>query len=509
MPRRTVLSAALALICAGLLAHACSHGTAGPGGGDAGPDSGPGTGPDAGSPDSGPADGGCKADTACGSNRWCEQSTGICRDAKPCPQGQGNCDYQFDPQAPDYCGGSRCYCDPLDKGCKPLHTPCTACATSAECGNDRLAYDYPADCVTDGGFADASVCIPRRDGYFGCPPGYQTPPSGNYCIPGGGHCGGQGACQTDADCDPHSPRPICDTAHQLCVGACGFDLLTGDSPACPSGQVCHLTPILAKLPPQDPNYGRGHCAVPCTSGTACGSGLVCAAEGIQHPVQRCRLPPPQCLDDVECPDSPATHSLGYCDKASHNCQTGCRTKDDCHGGYLCDNGTCVAETCLQAGGAVNGCDYGDFCCGETQSPPTCPPGVDAGACYQRPPQTWCGTCSADSDCKGSNYPSRSGNPNKCLDMGDNKKLCALGCEPGKPAQCPRSWDCETIYVACSADSDCGNQSGAHCDKPADGGGGTCTCPTGTDAQCPNDANNTTFCRSQKCVFGSVCRPACP
>src|SRR6185436_18967162 len=136
------------------------------------------------------ADAGCKTDSFCGPSRWCEQSSGACRDAKPCPQGQGNCDYQL--ADPDYCAGQRCFCDPADQGCKPLHLSCTPCARDAECGNDKLAYDYASDCVPpSAGFADASVCIPRKDSYAGCPPGYQTS-TGTYCVPGGGHCGGVG-----------------------------------------------------------------------------------------------------------------------------------------------------------------------------------------------------------------------------------------------------------------------------------------------------------------------------
>src|SRR6185503_434657 len=140
-------------------------------------------------------------------------------------------------------------------------------------------------------------------------------------IPGGGTCGSQGACSKDEDCDPHSAKPICNTQLQLCVSACTFDLKTGASPSCPTGQVCHLIPWLAGLPPTDANFGKGRCGVPCTSGTNCGAGLTCRSEGIDHPVQRCGLPPPKCMGDVECPDSPGTHSDGYCDLVSHDCQT--------------------------------------------------------------------------------------------------------------------------------------------------------------------------------------------
>ena len=504
--QRTGAALLIALAAAAALAHSCAGKrspaeTTGAYAGDAGRESLPDAG-DAGSTSTDAApDAGCASDDACGTSRWCEKSSGICRDAKPCPQGQGNCDYQG--FGADYCAGRACYCDPADQSCKPLHPFCSPCAATPQCGNDR-SLDYAADCVpADAGFAGASACIPRRDSYLGCPPGYATPASDAYCIPGGGHCGGQGACTRDDDCDPHSPTPNCNAQLGLCVAACSFDLKTGASPACPEGQVCHLTPRLAMLQPQDSNYGKGRCGPPCTSATACGSGLACRSEGIDHPVQRCGLPPPECLGDVECADSPATGSYAYCDLATHACKSGCRTNADCHPGRLCSGSTCVAETCLQAGGADNACDYGQFCCGETDSPAPCPAGTDAGACYDKPAQTWCGACSKDDDCNGGAYPSRSGNKNICLDDGNGHKTCALGCDLGRPAECPRSWQCQDIYAGCQNDGDCGSQAGAHCDLPADGGSGLCGCSA--DGNCPSGTN----CRSQKCVFSSVCRTACP
>jgi hypothetical protein len=214
------------------------------------------------------------------------------------------------------------------------------------------------------------------------------------------------------------------------------------------------------------------------------------------------------MGDVECPDSPSTYSHGYCDLAAHACKTDCRGNTDCHAGYLCDGAShaCVAETCLQAGGAASGCDYGQFCCGQSASPSPCPTSVDAGACYDKPAGVWCGACSSDSDCNKAPYPTRPGNPNKCVDTGKGK-VCALGCDVGQIAECPRSWGCTNIYVGCQGNSDCGSQAGAHCDLPADGGSGLCTCSD--TSNCPNDANNTTSCRAGYCVFTSVCRPSCP
>ena len=515
---RTLVPVAALLACALALHPACSSN--GPGGGpDAGsPDGGnPGGGPDAGKPDAGPKP--CTLDKDCGSARWCETSSGACRDAKACPQGQSNCDYQ---SPADYCGNQACYCDPADQSCKPRHLPCTACATSDECGNNQhaLAFDFPANCAPAGAFAPGAVCIPLDNTPYKCPQGYLLPTDGGvFCTPAGGRCGAAGGCGSDQECDPHSALPICDSGRKVCVAACSFDLKTGDS-SCPTGQTCHLIPGLKDLPPQDPNFGKGHCAPACTAGaggTNCGQGLVCRSEGIDHPVQRCGLPPPKCMGDVECPDSAAAHAQGYCDLVAHDCKTDCRSSTDCKPGYGCNGatgtttGTCVAETCLQAGGAAAGCDYGQFCCSET-SAPACPGGTASGACFDAPQATWCGTCSKNDDCRTGSFPSRAGLPNLCVQVGQNKDVCALGCEVGKSPECPRGWGCTKVYVGCKTDSDCGPQTGARCNNPDGGSDGTCACST--NDQCPNkahQASDDTSCDtgSGKCIFSAVCRPNCP
>lgn len=470
--------------------------------------------PDGGSPDGGgAADGGpdggasagCTSDKSCGTGRYCEKATGACRDAKPCPQGQGNCDYQFSGVPPDYCAGSRCFCDPDDSSCKPIHVWCSGCARNEECGSDRVAYDHPADCApSDAGFADASVCIPIKDVSHSCPPGYAPPASGRFCVPGGGKCGAGGQCTSDAQCDVHGSKPNCDTAAQLCVAACSFNLRTGDS-TCPPGQVCHLDPRFLALAPEEPNFAKGRCGPPCP--TPCPAGLVCRTEGIDRPVQRCSLPPPQCLGDIQCPDSPGTHSKGYCDLGTHACKTDCRTNADCTPGFLCTGSppSCQPQTCLEAGGAELGCDYGQFCCGQPQTPGSCPSGTDAGVCYDAPKTAWCGSCGKDSDCAGGAFPQRADAPNKCLDI-NNKKLCAIGCDPNTLQSCPRSWQCQPLLLACDQASDCGSQAGANCNKP-DGGNGTCKC--GSDADCLNDANNKTHCYKGQCIFTTICVPNCP
>ena len=511
---RPLFALAVAAACALAAPSACSSGSAGladGGNNDGGPDSGTSDG----GPDGGKADGGdggttaslCTSDAQCGGKRYCEKASGACRDAKACPSGQGNCDYQSDPGSPDYCGGSHCFCDPGDSACKPIHTFCSPCTRSQECGNDRLAYDFPADCVApDAGYATKSVCIPRKEN--GCPSGYRpTATSGIYCAPAGGACGSAGACTTDNDCDPHGATPLCNTAQGLCVAACSFDLLTGDSPACVQGQTCNLDTRLLALPPSEVNWGKGRCAPICTSATNCGAGLTCRTEGYTRPVQRCTIPLPGCLGDLECPESPTTHAKGYCDLAARACRTDCRTNNDCKAGYICDSHSCQPTTCTAAGGATFACDYGQFCCGETSSPTTCSGGATTGQCYDAPKVTWCATCSKDDECAGAAFP-KGTQKNVCLDSGgaNNAKVCWIGCDPSGPdAQCPRSWQCQPVTYGCKSASDCGNQAGAKCDNP-DGGQGSCGCSA--DADCPNDAQNHSYCYKSHCTVTTACRPAC-
>ncbi len=507
-PRLALAASAAVLVLAALAPSACSSRAAAPGGSDAGPmsdagDAGDaGTKSDAGAPDSGAPP--CTSDSTCGTARYCEQATGVCRDAKPCPQGQGNCDFG----GSDYCGTGQCFCD-TDSACKPIHRACAPCARSLECGTDRLAYDHPADCLPgDAGPGDAGLCIPRKDN--GCPVGYNFPTDGGiYCVPAGGKCGAPGACTSSAGCDPHGALPECDTAHGVCASACSFDLKTGES-SCATGLVCHVDPRLLALAPQESNWAKGRCGPPCAASSDCDGGLSCRGEGVEHSVERCTIAA-GCLGDVECPDSPGTHSLGYCDLQSRACKTDCRTTGDCHAGYLCASGSCVAETCLQAGGASLGCEYGQFCCGEQGGPASCAAGVDAGACYGAPKATWCDACSADADCRTAalpNQPADAGAPNVCLDPGSGAKLCWIGCDPhGPAAQCPRSWQCQAITVGCKQSSDCGSQATARCDNP-DGGGGTCACSA--DADCPQDASQhfASSCKQGKCTITTACRPNC-
>ena len=82
---RTVLTAAFALAVGIVFSHACAQGKKGPDGaangdagdaGDAGDsgETGNGDPADAGNTSTGTADAGCKSDSFCGANRWCDRA---------------------------------------------------------------------------------------------------------------------------------------------------------------------------------------------------------------------------------------------------------------------------------------------------------------------------------------------------------------------------------------------------------------------------------------------------
>jgi hypothetical protein len=453
-------------------------------GGDGGvghyPDGSTGT-PSDGGPDAGP--GPCHTSSDCSPLDYCAVSTGECLPAKPCmptqpdPTGSASCEYP----GTDYCGLDNCYCDTNRGVCLPRIAPCQPCTSDTQCGSDPGLYpDYTAKCVAlaAAGGANQKVCVPVFRGT--CPPGYVIDTTGMYCVPAGGSCGAAGACTSDADCDPMSQNPECDSARGICIAACTFDYTDGTS-SCPPGQICHVDPRLL-TPTTNPNFGGGVCGGPCnqSGGYTCPTGTMCVTDGasfLTNPPSRCRPPPPECIRDQDCPPSSANHSLGYCDFTSLMCQTGCETNSNCESGYNCTSGACTQETCVQAGGALLACGFQQFCCGETGGPP-CPSGTAQGTCYDAPDPPWCGTCTAGQSVAtptGSTRPQ----PSQCQ-MG---KIWD-SCDPSIPAQCPNGWGCHDGLMFCNMDTDCG--SGGKCEMLDTQYGQTmgCTCSNGNTCPSP-------------------------
>jgi hypothetical protein len=475
---------------------------------------------DGGGADGGISDGKCRKDEDCKVAEYCQVSTGVCLNAKGCTTSQ-DCDTEDET---DYCAYGKCFCDPDRAGgrCRPRFSICSACTRDVECGGgsdeDNYLYEkwgYSATCVADG--AGVKSCLPTRN--TRCPPGYiVTTTSPDSCQPAGGSCAANAPCTSDAECDPMGSRPICNTDRGFCIPACTFAYQAGESRGCPSGQVCHVDPRL--LTANNPNFGGGRCGAPCDSGAtpyecAAANGIqtACVPDGdpltSSRPL-RCRPASPACVWDQDCPRSDDAHSKGYCDTATLTCQNSCRPEredelgltSDCIQGYKCLNGACVQKTCIEGGGAILACSRGQFCCGEADSP-SCPPGVNRGACYDPPNPPWCGECeeTATTPDGSSTRPQYS----KCVRLTDGNDI-ELGrtqwhaCEKSTRSHCPSNWGCNQNIQFCSTDGECG--------------GGTDSCATITIGQTQTGPVNAKGCTCSKdtgvgCPAPSTCGCTCP
>lgn len=442
-----VVSAAL-LVLAGCPATTGAPDAGGPPDGSVGTDPGDGGGElDAG-------DGKCTSSATCDANLYCDVATGECLPAKPCADDLACLPA---PGEVDYCIYGRCYCDKERNGgtCLPRTGRCEPCTKDAECGADRFTYDdYVAKCAD---FNGARVCLPLKA--RGCGRGYLASTTTEFCEPGGGSCENSLACDSDAECDETSRRPVCGP-QGFCVAACTFEYDTGQS-SCPGGQVCHVDPRL--MTPGNRSFGGGKCGQPCDSGEVpyvCPEGYACEADGDPLRVNvrptRCRPASPKCVRNADCPAIPAENSVGWCDPATLDCRGGCLLTRDCNVGFKCVDDACIQQTCIEQGGANNACDWAEFCCGEANSVSPCPTGVDVGACYDAPRPLWCGGCNGNIPTPGG--PARP-LPSKCIPVekgdGTQTTLSFHACDPTIPTSCPRVLPCETFVVPCTDDADCG------------------------------------------------------
>lgn len=460
-------------------------------------------------------DGKCRSDLHCPDNQYCELSSGECLDAKPCTR-LSDCDYQK-PGAPDYCDFGGCFCD-LDRNggtCRPRFALCNECERDIECGDDYFVYqDYTATCRDLGG---SKVCLPTTD--TTCPPAYVMSQDGTYCEPVGGSCSDVPACARDSDCDPMSENPVCDVDRGFCVPACVFDYPTAKSDCAP-GLVCHVDPRL--LTANNPNFGGGKCGLPCDSGSnpfTCATGTSCEPDGdalfVSELPTRCRPEAPKCIRNADCPQSPETHSNGYCERGTLNCSTGCQRESDCIGGYKCVENQCVEKTCVENGGANLACVTGQLCCGEAGGVDPCPTGVSYGKCYTAPTPPWCTMEAGECSTVGVDLANTPGGPrpqpSQCVQVTGSKvrgdaKLVFHACDPaaGKAA-CPARWECLSIAQFCSTDADCG--AGGKCNVDLDMGDygkvKACGCSGGESCPSPStcgqdDEGNPTFCEASWC-----------
>lgn len=220
---------------------------------------------------------GCKTDSECSANEFCDGALRICREKKP------------------YCG---------------------SCTQDAECGGPN---DY---CVKHPDFpGSASYCATACTAEGACPTGQacRDTEKGKQCVPENVRCqSGQSVectpdskqrCRENADC---SGGQVCDDATSLCRAA---------SSGCRASQSCD--PISRK------------CVTSCEFNADCqeryGPNYVCEE-------QTC-VPMESCLRDEDCGDDSFCFKMpGSSAETVGACQASCRSHDDCYLQQVCSDG---------------------------------------------------------------------------------------------------------------------------------------------------------------------------
>jgi hypothetical protein len=218
-----------------------------------------------------------------------------------------------------------------------------AFALTPGCGVPDVKYDGPAGApgaqleVTGGtsGAADLSTGGVNGSATGGSATGGSEPTSG-----AAGAGGAPSGCQTNADCDSASDRPICNQETGLCVQC---------------------------LPDQD----------------QCAEGQYCAADNT------CQT---GCADDSECPDELS------CNLSTHLC-VGCVGDDDCPAGSVC---SAAESTCVPGCTADHPCPAGERCCAGAcanvqQSAEHCGACLQACSANHGTPSCTGGQCQIDCD----------------------------------------------------------------------------------------------------------------
>lgn len=472
-----------------------------------GPDTGPTPGLDAGTPDTGPAAQPCSNDDECGPTERCSEA-GACMPAMTCDE-PANCvpgnDQDTDRLYCDNTTGLGCRCvrpatapdagTGADGGalgyCKRRLPPCAPCESDEQCGDSaffRNLLHEPAKCLPHGG---VKVCLEQYVSAK-CACGKSTFINGApYCTPQAPLTCAEGllCCSDNAQCPPE--HPFCGASGR-CEDVCWYDYNAIPDPktvGCRADKVCNVDPFFL-FPPENPLYGAGRCANPCTSDKECQDlygrqDYVCRPEGKSAP--RCR--PQGCIDDGECPSPDISYGyMGYCNRATQVCvckdpgnpalTCNCRTTvnpvtnqpyKDCVDGYKCvepgagQPGQCVEKTCSERNGAQAYCRYGQFCCGEDRDQDgvteacTDPTGTaipldpERLQCYYAPSAHWCVACDSQPACNVPTLPVSKHQPtpdyNLCLNTGDTYGArCHIACM--FDSECPKGFGCTDIPVPC-------------------------------------------------------------
>ncbi|HOX46378.1 MAG TPA: hypothetical protein PK668_22435 [Myxococcota bacterium] len=435
----------------------------------------------------------CQRDTDCPADEVCDEASGTCGAGQGC-----NADYN--------CNIDTEFCDPEGKVCKTRSALCEPCARALECllpSEGDLCISYPG-----------GLFCGQRCGTLACPAGYVcdltagsgTGPNPGQCRSNTGDCAGTFICHGDGDC---AANKVCNLATGTCVGKCTSDV------NCAAGLKCHYT---------------GHCGPPCSTDADCGGELICCTPGRGFcdaaSTGKCR--PEGCVLHSECLLT-VGDSLGYCDRRTNECKTGCREanpqnvndcksgmKCECTGGALscdqfdccpdpggvclcdpeledcsqvsvCDDGQCIEIPCQERGDVSVACARNQVCCGWPLADGyPCPAGTPTGECYTAVDPV-CRTCADNAACEQAGYGF--GEKPICLDDSDGNKYCHLGCRNSQ--DCPATWACDYSFIqGCEDASNC--TGAATCevvDRSLDGDGQVqeaLACICASEADCEPD-----------------------
>ena len=276
-----------------------------------------------------PGAGTCLAEADCGDGFRCDtaESRCVCTDDLSCPDGawcnaySGRCDTSLSGCKRDTeCPVDR-YCDPSQRACLARKLPCDPCRIDAECGGggDLCLYDASLRSFYCGKDCTAGPC---PQGYA-CSDQSESGAGPFQCTPIVGNCEVLRGCQADGDC-PIGFRCVAES--RRCEPACETDA------DCQAGYLCdQRTCIPETACDADTDCGAGQvclqrtkrCMAGCTATTQCPLGTVCQDS-------QCV---PGCATDADCLLSQ------YC--SAGRCVAGCQSAVCCAFGEVCQAGRCA------------------------------------------------------------------------------------------------------------------------------------------------------------------------
>ncbi|MSP93106.1 MAG: hypothetical protein EXR79_15120 [Myxococcales bacterium] len=438
---------------------------------------------------------GCTLDTCAAASGECANKAvvgcgGNCAAATDCDDGN--------PCSTDACTEGLCQVSANAVACDDKE-PCTAKDTckAGSCQGAPLLCDDQNPCTTD-------ACEAGK----GCDavPNSVACSDGSACTVGD-QCGG-GSCQPGAPltCDDKNPctTETCNKADGKCVPTANTAPCS-DGSACTSGDVCAASackPGTAKAcddknPCTDDKCdpASGACVVAnvaglCSDGNACTGGDACSAGACKPGVAKV------CDDKNACTTDSCDPKAGACVVVPIvGCGGNCATAATCDDKNPCTTDACTSGKCANTGNASpcsdgNECTLPDICAGGVCKPGAAKVCDDKNGCTDDSCDAATGTCKAAPNA----LPCNDGDACTVAD------LCAAGaCKPGKAVDCDDKNPCTTgdgcklgacvagVPVVCDDKNPCTNDA---CDKAT----GKCVAAPNAAACSDSDA----------CTVGDVC-----